>query len=650
MLSPDELLTSHEILRPPAGCQLDAAVATTYTLDLLTLLGAPVAFAMFDLRQADDPVELSGLWVLESVRRHADAITVFCQAGQIAVPAAYRDALAWTEGSVVQVARPAPGRLFHPKSWTLRFVDDAGRCRHRIIVLSRNLTMGRAWDVVVTLDEEPDADAETGDESGAGVRADAGRMSDFLRQLPDLAAAPMPADRRAVVLDVAASVAKAQFAVPSPFDSAEVWPLGGVANAGWPYPRQADRRLIISPFLNSSTVRRVADHTPTTLVSRSDAIDDIGPLADDLTCYTLVGLEEAPIPADAESGAPDDDSAISPPDSVDITDDADSEPAAASEQPARSNSGLHAKAVISDLPGGESTQWMVGSANATHNAHAGNIELGVRLAGPSALCGVSTLLEGRAGTRDKPTFADLLEPYRPIARDPDAEAQKDAEQRLDDALTDAATAGCTTAATPREDGDYRISIAFHQLPESADITYSCRPLSLNGHLSRSVASGQPPAAWDRVSLRSLTPYVVLSAHLSEPVALTRSAVLVGHLYGAPENRREHVLADLLNSADKFLHYLMLLLATGAGDDEAWAAAADVFNADPHAQSQQGHGSGGADLPILETLLRASALNPGVLDDIERLVSDLRKAGVGEEIIPPDFDRLWRTLREAVAHS
>jgi len=144
--------------------------------------------------------------------------------------------------------------------------------------------------------------------------------------------------------------------------------------------------------------------------------------------------------------------------------------------------------------------------------------------------------------------------------------------------------------------------------------------------------------------------VVLSAHLSEPVALTRSAVLVGLLEGTPGNRREHVLANLLNSADKFLHYLMLLLATGAGDDEAWAAAADVFNADPHAQSQQKHGSGGADLPILETLLRASALNPGVLDDIERLVSDLHKAGVGEEVIPPDFELLWRTLREAVAHS
>lgn len=648
MLSPDELLTSHEVLRPPVDFQLDVAVATTYSLDLLTLLGAPVAFAMFDLRRADDPVALSGLSVLESVRRHADAITVFCQAGQIAVPAAFRDALTWTEGSIVQVARPAPGRLFHPKSWTLRFVNDAGRYMHRVIVLSRNLTMGRSWDVVVTLDEDPDGDVDTRDERGASVSTDTGRMSTFLRQLPDLAAAPMPEDRRAVVLDVADSVAAARFAVPSPFGSAEIWPLGGTAGAGWPYPHQAERRLIISPFLNPSTVRRIAAAAPTSLVSRSDALDGLGPLATDLTCFTLVGIEETPIADDAEPKATD--NVESTPSDTAGEGDISSGPATVPEQQSTASSGLHAKVVVSDLPGEESTQWVVGSANATSNAHYGNIELAVRLTGPTPLCGVSTLLDARTGTRDKPTFRDLLEPYRPVAPNPEAELKQDAEQRLDDALTDAATAGCTTVATARDDGDYRISIDFHQLPQAADITYSCRPLSLKGHLSRGVGTGQSSAVWDRVSLRALTPYVVLSAHLAEPVALTRSAVLVGHLDGSPENRREQALAALLNSADKFLRYLMLLLATGAGDDEALAVATDVFNDDAQHQTQQRHGFGGADLPILETLLCAAALNPGVLDDIERLVSDLHKAGVGDEIIPPNFDRFWRTLREAVTKS
>jgi hypothetical protein len=37
-----------ELLRPPLDCQLDFAVGTTYSLDLLSALMLPLSFAFFD--------------------------------------------------------------------------------------------------------------------------------------------------------------------------------------------------------------------------------------------------------------------------------------------------------------------------------------------------------------------------------------------------------------------------------------------------------------------------------------------------------------------------------------------------------------------------------------------------------------------------
>ena len=44
MLEPEERSLLFDALRPPLGYQLDTAVGTTYSLDLLALATVPVAF------------------------------------------------------------------------------------------------------------------------------------------------------------------------------------------------------------------------------------------------------------------------------------------------------------------------------------------------------------------------------------------------------------------------------------------------------------------------------------------------------------------------------------------------------------------------------------------------------------------------------
>ena len=72
--------------RPPIGYALDAAIGTTFTLDLMTLLTVPLAFTMFDWTDEDGRPRTDPLALLESVRRTAGRMTIFGQAGRIAVP------------------------------------------------------------------------------------------------------------------------------------------------------------------------------------------------------------------------------------------------------------------------------------------------------------------------------------------------------------------------------------------------------------------------------------------------------------------------------------------------------------------------------------------------------------------------------------
>src|SRR3954452_22883365 len=118
MLDPYERRLVLDALRPPSGYVLDQAVGTTYSLDLLALLAAPLAFSVF----AEGDVTTDPLVLLEALQSSADRITVFCDAGHTYVPPADRLLFCKLEGSVVECLAPHGG-AFHPKVWLLRFVD-----------------------------------------------------------------------------------------------------------------------------------------------------------------------------------------------------------------------------------------------------------------------------------------------------------------------------------------------------------------------------------------------------------------------------------------------------------------------------------------------------------------------------------------------
>src|SRR5881392_1859281 len=103
MLEPQERRLLHDILKPPAGYAFDQAIATTFSLDLQTLLAVPLAFTSFQIEDANGRQDPSPAALLEAARRYSEQVTVFCQTGQIAPPGRRQPLLAFLEPAVVEV-------------------------------------------------------------------------------------------------------------------------------------------------------------------------------------------------------------------------------------------------------------------------------------------------------------------------------------------------------------------------------------------------------------------------------------------------------------------------------------------------------------------------------------------------------------------
>ena len=86
MLKPGNRTLLLESLRPPPGFELDRCLGTTYSLDLQALLTTPLAFTIFEREDSQGRPNSDPMAMLESLRRFAGRMHIFCQSGRIQVP------------------------------------------------------------------------------------------------------------------------------------------------------------------------------------------------------------------------------------------------------------------------------------------------------------------------------------------------------------------------------------------------------------------------------------------------------------------------------------------------------------------------------------------------------------------------------------
>lgn len=454
MLTPDNRLLLPELLRPPPEYEFDAAMAVTYTLDLEAMLSVPLALvgglalaprdeppaAATEMRSSEiaerrrEPVAL-----LAAVKAHASNITVFAQAGQIAVPRARR-AFAFLEDCVVPVVAPSGG-VVHAKVWVLRFrlVDEAAADlepspRVRVIVGSRNLTFDPSWDTVASFDALPSTASGAGATSLAGI-AD---LFDALAAQPQARRAS--AHHRERVATLSADVRGRRFAMPRDVDSVEAHVLGISGAEGGrpqsPLPAESQRALVISPFVSASYFGTVQRPQAATLVSREAELDRL----DTVALKKAGHLDEVYAFGDDSLGA-----------ASEIDTDSDRYDSYSSPDfPGRPLAGLHAKIFAFDCETHRS-RLFIGSANATGAAFTRNVEVLLELEGPTDRVGIESLIGSPEDDPDADgvTLRRLLAPYNAV--EPDV-AQEDPIADALDAARRHLGATLSVSASVAEDG------------------------------------------------------------------------------------------------------------------------------------------------------------------------------------------------------
>lgn len=581
MLAPDDRSILREQLRPDPGAELVYAVATTFTMDLTAALVAPLAFAAQHLAKSGDPVA-----ILQAIRATSQQLDIFCQAGHMRVPPVPSDLMAFLEPMVHEVSPPRA--LFHPKVWVAHYRGESGDAL-RLLCCTRNLTDDVSWDALVRLDGRPTARRHASNRP----------LVDLLTELPSLLVEPLAHDRAARLHDLAELVARAEWDPPKGLDLAAFHVLGLRASRGpssLVTALDGRRRLVISPFLDDHAIGLLGDGE-TIVISRNEQLDQLTPeTLERVQCHLF----------DSMAGLSDPDTDDTPIDTQ--------------------MGGLHAKVYVVEQ--GRQTRLVIGSANCTEAGFTHrNVEFAVELHGRRSEIGIDAVLSTNNGC------GSLLVPYRPVGGVPPAAAQEEG-RRLENLLRSIASKRFDVFA--ERAGDHwqaRIATAHPVEPPNATMTVGLltRPASRLLH-----GSGPVSAVVGQLETADITPFVVV--HLTSSVAglgeVERRCVVRAALHGDPADRLDEVIARQVDTPEKFLRFLALLLG---------------FDAPSHALGVNGDGDGQSWLRpqgvgLFERLVRTLAERPEALVDLDGLVSRLEQTEQGRRMLPPGFTDLWATLR------
>ena len=621
MLDPQVRHLYLSALRPPDGYNLDRAIATTFTLDLMSLLMAPMSMVLAQERDAGsllaDPIA-----VLESLRQTTDKLAIFCQAGRISVPKVDSQLYSYLEPVVVEVDAPGGG-VFHPKVWIIRFVAQDGPVIYRLLCLSRNLTFDRSWDTILTLEGELNEERTYGYSLNRPLK-------DFVSALPNLALRQfLPASVQTHIDTIAAEIARVQFAPPSEFEEIVAFSPSGIPG----YKRRRpisdhSRLLVMSPFLTDNWLSALSDYGyNNVLISRQASIDGLRDViwqqleANQTQVYVMQEVAER---AEDEEPLEDD---PGPPTIDDL-------------------SGLHAKLFIA-----ESGWWatvLTGSANATGPGFSGaNVEFMVELSGKRSQIGIERFL---GSENEEQSLRNMLQPYhRPDTASESNSIDQDLERALNEARQSLIDANLSLTVSFEQADTFTLILETEQ-PAALrleqenivdQIAALCHPISLNRSYAKETSplfSGET-VVFPELSLVALTSFLAfeITAKLQDRQATIRFVLNVPTV-GIPQERDKHILRSIISDRSRFIRYLLLLLA----DDDEIGIQNSLLSSNGDINSGMGAPSG-IGLPLLEELVRAASRQPEKITRIARLVDDLRQSGEAEMLLPDGFDQIWEAF-------
>lgn len=597
-------------LCPPDGYHFDAAVATTYSANLSTILSIPVALVYAETLEGD--LSSARLQLLEAIKVFSHKVKIYHQEGQLHVPSQLNWLYAHLESCLHGILMEDVYSAFHPKTWLIRYTPNDGSdatlpVKYRLLVLSRNLTFDRNWDIAASFEGEVDTSRYERNQP----------LIDFHRWLNEKE--PFPSAD--IIL---AELPHVDFELPNSFDTCYFHPIGIDGYRQNPTVNQTcDNTLIISPFLHQDYLASSKQHTTNQVYLFSQHFEmKKMPLAlvQSMNCFQL-----NPLIIEGEY--------------IDLTEEGDSHD--------QQYQNLHAKFYCLETPA--LTRCLLGSANATVSATGKNIEFLVELQTAERKQPlIDQVLLQLVGDDDRMGAFDKVEFTEADAFDPD-EYQRELQIRsFEHALLTAKRSGHITRRENNQNYDVHIQIdlstptlaAFDAVKFSA----SLKPFNIKGGTPvQSLAIGEDNTyIFQNISEVELSQFFEFTIESSATDDRHRF-LLKTPLAGMPENRFDNLLAKLIDSSQKFFEYLQFLisediskedlLAMGEIDSLPESNTCDTIH--PYRYSQ---------LPLFEQLLVAVSRDPRRLIAVDEVIKGLQESSEKADIIPTEFLDFWQTFR------
>ena len=611
MFEPDNRSLLLTALRPPLGYRFDYGIATTYTLDFLSALSAPLALAGYwvsDNLEANQVDQVSICDALDAVRSRLD---IFVQSGNIETRASAKapsPLVALLEPMIHEVKRPRPGRLFHPKLWLLRFAHDCEPPLYRCLVLSRNLTQDRSWDLVLTL--ESDSEMRTKNPNND-------HLVRLVESLPSRTTIPLASSQVDRIQQFAHELSSVHWESPEGFDAVMFYAFGvsGLRSSKPQGLFKGHNHLIISPFASSSALEAILENAKgdVQLVTRAETALQLSPEIRGRV-KTFVLDVNATLDTVENEGSEN-------VDGLRVFDD------------------IHAKAYL--VESGQSAFLYVGSANATDAAFGGNTEILAELRGSKSLFGVDAVFG------EKSMFRNVVVPWSFSADEQTESEDGSLERQMQSYLVDLAAVGFEIDAS--QSGDLwacrvRSRIAIPALPASLEqciVTVS--PVFSNHEGYKLKVNERTDVAFAASSLDEVSAFMRLTiSESSAPDAVRISTSVRGELRGVPASRSQDVIIRLLDTPEKLLRFIQLLLAIG--QRETLDASLDLVT---------GSGEGGdwatAEHGIFEALIEAVARDRESLSRLAPIIERIIETGDKHHVLPEGWQELWMAVSQARNH-
>ena len=601
-----------EILQPPEGHRMDYALAATYSADLSTVLSIPVALIYAKTLEGD--FSDAGFELLDAIESFSERVRVFHQVGRLHLPKRWTRLFAHLESVFVPVQLDNAYATFHPKIWVIRYVNDQDESirQYRVIVLSRNLTFDRSWDVAAVLDGQV----------GKSAVETAAPLVQFIEYLKGFLPEEDPCSWLAEFLD---ELRRTSFEIPRPFESFAFHPVGpGLHSHNPALSVRAHDGLVMSPFVHRETLKRLRSNVESGLVLVSEpqelrripnsvlkTMDRVWHLREE-----IVSSEQLIARADGTGDA--------------------------------QFQHLHAKVFLfwSGKNYGRTTMFL-GSANATEAADGRNVEFVLELQCPRGY------LNQQSVQRELFGDAESNGPFRiyDIQDDEISTEQDDWERELrqfEYELLKAPCDGYVEHSRNSENYDLCLQFDLQGLDRFVSFEITVRPLTVGASIQdQALRLGVANAVtFGVISEVDLTRFFVFRIESDEKEHVREYLRLV-RVRGMPTERLSAIRRKIVDSREKFFAYLRFLIAPEIRKEDLLVRLEneEQLESGSHESSSGWH----ADLPVFEEMLVAASRSPHKIKKANRVIQELirqqAKDRSGESVVPPDFADFWAVFQE-----